>query len=828
MEEQEVKTMSQARDKAEYIIKAIEEGNSKESSLKSQCSSMLFQLIKSDSDDSKLREQAIDTAKFFNSTYEELINLKSSYARSDNGSDFYKWTKIKKDINLLEYVPDNITELKDEKGNVYPGIIEDVEPCFALFKKWIKPQKNNNRKMIDFGETDEDRDDVLSGRDSDREKEKSWEYSKRGMFLAHGNNDFYYYEWNTKENRDRIVNLREEKKNLHNLRVGFDELKKYVEDEAKNYAKYCEYIKNNSSVITYKDEEGVTHSETNWTYLRYLSLKHEYEYERDRYNQRVIDIANKKALIENIENSVKPSKMVGSYYDDDYLIQREIRKIHTEKIRMVIDTHSYRGKWGKVHTENVYDHIVKEVEDFKRQTSQNPLFPNVDFDMFYNNDNNNSCLFNTLSAIKNISLAKEGTGTTPTFFNQIKVSHNNFFDGKDKKMFTIYVEGENGKNMLLDINNMSLQIPDYLYYENNTKDRFMLVKVVNKEFIPLGETVLKKEYERRYNESIKDVKDFVYDDDYLLSFYKDIKYKIKLTLDLDFSNLYEEEYENRYIPIVRVGDKAYIDLCKHYKDRISKNLEDCFGFYDITPLSLRCEDGEPYIEYAKFIKYVKNLVISNNDNANIFVKYCIDVISTWANDRIKNLENVLNDIGIRKKFLNIMSLRLRKNSGTLPIWYQSLINFDDSYINNMISREVLEENASSMFVTTGYDYDNSHKDKSKNVILFNSQRNPSFIDIEDLDENVYKGGAFKKGKVYIFKEISQHENKIERIEKIEIERFDNKKVIDNPKGTETNDSDSLNDMVSVKKVTRLILSHPLPSWCQTNDPKSIIVCQMRT
>lgn len=762
-----VNTQTKRRKMMENTLERISNNNDNKDLMSTQGSSLLSSLIDDSNEDVKNKLDAMDCANQIYYSVNELRSLNSRYSLTDNGQYAYKWLRID-DINLLDYVPNCVTEIKGNNGENYNPVVKDFYCCFALFKKWIKPTKKvvTETQIV----TDEN-----TGKQSTIEVQRVV-YDKRGMFLQR-NNDFLYtsplQRKQLEETRSKI-------------------------ESCKNILKEIE-----NKIIYYKNQIDICDNfvGTEMENIKNIITKTMLTIKLTTYINSQKEIKNSITLL---ENNLKINKTKGSYFEDDYLIQRTIKEIKQEKKEFLTGVKTYekwhwKKKWGWARywgkdlvTEEVYEPLVADVTTSERETIQEPEFPLVsDFKNFVikGSSFDEECLDKDINSLNNINNFKNSGGylnNPPNWLNFFKgISFNDVYNGKK-----IYVHDENyTMNYAWSVYK---NFPEFLYFGNNEK--FFTVKAIA-ELVKVHPTI-KQEYESRYNKAINVVRHFVYDEEDLGEFYKNYKWEVKITLTLDSTNMtYPDDI--KFDINKEISDKAFINISKCFSKKIIDDLKRSKKIYEESPKGNRCEDYEPSIKYDEFINYLINLNIDSITQSKKFFIYCNTTIKKWLNNRSISLFNTTTDEDNAKKFLDILMKRLRKNSGSLMRWYQSVLNFDDTYIDNITTEKIIKNDIKYVLVTKAYEGNDNN--------LFNKQRNPNFIDIEDVS-NEYKTNFYVGNTIYIVKDLKEQKNYITRIGKINI-----KKVNYNT------------DKIEIKRVTRLYLRFPLLDCFYTDDPSKIMV-----
>lgn len=369
---------------------------------------------------------------------------------------------------------------------------------------------------------------------------------------------------------------------------------------------------------------------------------------------------------------------------------------------------------------------------------------------------------------------------------------------------------------------------DYPYYYNghweydssrpSERVRFM-AELVFKDLKGDAFTI-KDAYKNDYNNSDDIVKYYVYDNICYEDYYKDANNK-KIYVQYKFmgGEVSENSKYKSIIPKGTIDPTGYQDLCRDLKDDIIGRLDETINAYNSGNPLTRCEDFLGDKGYKEIRSAIAKLPLTNLNECDAFTDYIINTVIPWTNKRAYYLIEHLTEKNNIRKITKLLKKRLTKNTGSLMIWYQSVLQFDDSYDKINLMKELAINNLNKCLITKAYN-DGLRED------MFNRVKNPYYIDIEEPDP-LYGNINFNSGDEIYIAENGLHDqlNKIVRKEIIYVKDTDYSNL--NP--DELSGSEIVEDAISKEKpVTRLILSKSLPNWCNTDDPSNIRIMRIKS
>lgn len=501
------------------------------------------------------------------------------------------------------------------------------------------------------------------------------------------------------------------------------------------------------------------------------------------------------------------------FYDDNFINQRTKLITKKEYGWMMEDADvnksKFLGKVVDVWMRNKYKWTMVDMETIEIETDPKPILPSPEELLHVLRKTNFNYEEGIKSVIRTISdLRRAANESTQDYYNQlaispVKVKHNyvllNIHDENNTKDFS-----ERVMNTL----------PDVLYYEFPDKT-FGLFRVESKN-INKTEPVLKNNYKERYSKAEDITKLFVYDEKELEDYYKNFNYSVDIKL-VKISSNYNIYSSDTTVPTNTINDESLQSICDNMKTRILKSINNAKYYYENCPVETRCEDFEPLKHYEEFQNFISRFKPINVQQCNIFIDYVLNTVDPWVDRRIPMLINTTSDLNNATRMIDLLQKRLTKNTGPLLIWYQSLLQFDDSYEDYKLSHKLALNRTKDMLVTNAYD--------GKDEKIFYNYVNPKYIDISPLDElYTYNNIEFHEGDtIYIESDLKEQKNIIERIETIKIISTD----YSNADLSNFNETGIIKGAMNNKiNITRLHLRLPLPNWCHTDDVSDIRIVKL--
>lgn len=341
---------------------------------------------------------------------------------------------------------------------------------------------------------------------------------------------------------------------------------------------------------------------------------------------------------------------------------------------------------------------------------------------------------------------------------------------------------------------------------------YACVTVLEKEKIKRDYSDVKPVYSSAYNAADSSAKSWVYDH------YKDIYYSGKhyVRLSLWVDSYFVNTPSSDIVLSETISGQAYLKIAADYLDQGTVKFQRAYSIFKEASESTRCLDGNPLENYPQFVKILQRASTATAGGINAVKNYISANILPWIKERTKNLLAQTTDDSNAQKFINALSKRLNKNTGTVMLWYQNVLSADQEVANLEKSRQIVAAAIKGSLVCRAVD--------AADTSLYKYQVNPNYIDVEPrdafYDEHRY---SFKKGDTVYIMDDTHPELKAT------ITRTENRKIKVTSYDNVTIDSagDLMGAVTKTKNIVRLYLSSRLPDWyCRENDVSSLRVMKI--
>lgn len=494
-------------------------------------------------------------------------------------------------------------------------------------------------------------------------------------------------------------------------------------------------------------------------------------------------------------------------WDDDFVMRRTIMK--EEKIYEPVtkDVYLSINFWNKSFDLNkVYEPMLKDIKKTKYETDPVPKLPKKEeFMNLLEQSGAGGGVAGDVDTMKRIMQLRGGSGKQEEYFKYLDVAIEDLRFGE--KNFELH-DKDCSKDYCQYVANT---IPEYLYYEFQDKT-FVMMKVIKKDIIH-RDPKFKKEFSPEHNKANDMVNFYIYEYPPFEKYYYDYKWYIQLTLSEVSGNYKDKTF--RACPTTSIDDASYIEVSKSLQTKMTDDIVFAKYMYDNSPEDNRCEDEKPGERYKDFQNFIIRLNLINVQQCDIFFKYVMDNIDPFIHKRCIALKNTVTDEDNITIMLDLLTKRLTKNTGTLLIWYQSLLQFDDSYFSHKKSKDIAFNKCKDVVCSRAFSHPDEH--------MFNKYKNPRFIDIQKPDK-LFNGRKFQAGdSIYIINNYTEQLNKVTRVESVLVSETD----FSNADLSTYNEKGLIDGAVNKRiRVTRLVLQNPLQDWCYVEDVDDIRVLKV--
>lgn len=491
---------------------------------------------------------------------------------------------------------------------------------------------------------------------------------------------------------------------------------------------------------------------------------------------------------------------------DDYIVNTrtifESKNIYGDVVKDVSVSlnKNWLGSVTGVSANKSYKTVVQDTETIQIDTSPEPKLPTkndfLDLATLTSNETDNISFW---ADYAKTFLVKQDDKT----FDYLTLKMNDFYNDKQ----TI----NSSTDFLIDEANEKLkEITGVLYFKKDS--HYILAQVVSKKIVE-SKKVIKDEYKVFYENSTKLVNNKVYQD--FSKYYFDTYYKIELEVKYLDDN--GAKATDLFVAQSYVDDINNLPVIKTIFENVYSLVKDARSIYKSNPQETRAEDFEPSVYYENFYNYLYPLSITNSTQAKMFLNYLVDTIEPWCKKREVALWDTIDDEKNIDKFLTSLKKRLNKNTGSLMLWYQSILAFDDSVRDLVNVEKIAKYTIQDLIVGKCCEDDDSS--------LSRLQASPDYIDIDPLDP-LYGNRKFNAGDT-VYLEDDYHPEfgpvKINSIKKVAI-KISN---ITSFSQQELEETGTIVPTYDTKVISRLYLNAKLPYYfCNENDVSSLRVVKI--
>jgi hypothetical protein len=484
-------------------------------------------------------------------------------------------------------------------------------------------------------------------------------------------------------------------------------------------------------------------------------------------------------------------------FDDECIRQRRLIEVENEYAPVMEDVDISQDFWKYVSQRKYFKIMVKDVKLKKWESEPEPSLPTVaDFRGLVSRTSEEASMkkFATLLANLNINAVRE-----PWFdlFNvpnaKGRIDDFKIHDDNYSKEFVEEVYRKLNKD---------------LYFQSDNKLSWMACEVFTKEIKIVGKKI-KPEYEVEYNNATDKIKAEVYNT--YPEYYFDCKYELEVSI---LKNYYSYESGVDTIPMKLVeipSGNALCEIVKKYCDELVGVLYYAYNAFKTSSEHTRCLEYEPETVYPSAKKIISDAYLDSVTGCQNIIEYCRNTLLPWIDKRADALYAQTTDDENASKFIQSLSKRLNKNTGSLMMWYQNIVSIDQA-----VEDLTKEKNITTAFIkdmAVSYCYSNTDSSLSCNTFC------PNYIDIKPLDTLYNRVGySFNNGDtVYICDDThSEIKARVLNVETIYIRSTSyNEATIDE-------NGDLQNTMLVRDKVLRLTLDRKLPTYyCNGNDVSTL-------
>jgi hypothetical protein len=222
-------------------------------------------------------------------------------------------------------------------------------------------------------------------------------------------------------------------------------------------------------------------------------------------------------------------------------------------------------------------------------------------------------------------------------------------------------------------------------------------------------------------------------------------------------------------------------------------------------------EHEPEEFYKKVIRILGNANFTAVSSCKNVIDFCKTEILPWAKLRARALYEQTIDDENASKFIQALSKRLNKNTGSLMLWYQNIISIDQA--DEDLRKEYNLTLAFLKGLATCACYVNNDPSLSCNSYC------PNYIDLKPLDPmySVYKYSFGKGDTVYICDDThTELKAKVVNAQYVYITTTSYNEA------TFDSENNIQNTIMSADRVLRLTLDRKLPTYyCNGNDVSSL-------
>lgn len=490
-------------------------------------------------------------------------------------------------------------------------------------------------------------------------------------------------------------------------------------------------------------------------------------------------------------------------YDDRYIFQRVVKWQEMFYDNVVDDVST--GWSGRVRSVS-HKRVMTNVEDHEKETSIYPILPEPEeFDHLLANNGRPGGIMGDIEALQALTAVKNEPKNFD-YFTKMSMSFNNAYDYEPMIISDEYLTKEFADRVIETC-------PEYLYYEL-PDDTFFLVKVKNRNLIKI-DPLIKKDYKPPYDKSKDMVKIYVYDDEKLGDIYNNFKYKVELTFELITYSPSLKLRDSKVTPASNIIDEAYLKACEELFYSLKDNTYNAGRVLENVDPSTRCEDLKPEERYDFFSETLNQFAIINLQQCEKLLEFATNTMVPWLDKRTQVLINSTTDRDNAEILLGLLKKRLTKGTGSLLTWYQTTLQFDGTYFKYILTDPIVKKYVDKLLVCKAYD--------NPSDIMFNKQKKPNYIDIENKDAIYSYSTNFKPGdKIYIICDLDEQENYIESITKIQVPSNDYSDI----DVSQVQKEGFAGNLQKYVYVTRLILKNNIPLWCNTDNVSDIRVAKI--
>ena len=456
-------------------------------------------------------------------------------------------------------------------------------------------------------------------------------------------------------------------------------------------------------------------------------------------------------------------------YDDDYLLKRVITNT-TNTYKNVLDD-VWENRWLR----KSYTRVVADQNTTTRETNALPFLPGEN--SFKDLVTESSSITGLMS---DVLLARTMMTESPgNLFEYMSLTPEEIRSGKP----FIFMDPTGSKEWAERALGL---ISSALIYEID-KDHYAVLIVRSKEIFEMPDRIRPEYYDNYYKIADENVRHYVYNN--CKDYYFSGMYGLKLTCDIMVDSL---GYSPDKIFPVYKPVKAYDNIVKELCGKSLKDMEQVKSIYGACPAHLRCEDKNIDKQYEEACTFFSRCLTNTILHSTEILRYITNDLQNLINNRITNLKEFIIDPNNISRLLGLLQKRLTKSESDLLIWYQSIVQLDETYNNYLNSYKLCKDSSKGLLINNVYTV------PGDNNLWFNYP-NGKVIDLDDPYE-VYNNERFKSGdSVYIIKDdYNIQENRISNVSNIEI------------------DSNSyVNGSLEKKKLVRLNLVLSLEKWCYT-------------